>query len=216
MADNDLDKYLEDIGINVTGEEQPSSELAAAETEPEDTFTNMEQPDYDAYSEPPSEAPPLVAPDVVTEGPVSARAESFLVNLLLNFDPAYAVEVRREDEEEVYLDIFGGESGKIIGRDGRTLQALEYVTNAVLNRQEGDSARVNIDVGGYKKRRDDRLMGAAQKAAARVRETGEGYAMKPMNAAERRIVHMAIADDPSVVSESEGDGRDRRVVIKPS
>lgn len=216
MADNDLDKYLEDIGINVTGEEQTSSpEVAAADSESNETFV-LEEPDYDAYSEPPSEAPPLVAPDVITEGTVSERAESFLVNLLLNFDPAYAVEIRRADEEEVYIDIFGGESGKIIGRDGRTLQALEYITNAVMNRQDGDNARVNIDVGGYKKRRDDRLIGAAQKAATQVRETGESYAMKPMNAAERRIVHMAIADDPTVISESEGEGRDRRVVVKPS
>ena len=97
MADNDLDKYLEDIGINVTGETQAASpDVAATEA---DTLNDMEQPDYDAYSEPPSEAPPLIAPDVITEGPAGERAESFLVNLLLNFDPAYAVEVRSADEE---------------------------------------------------------------------------------------------------------------------
>ena len=68
----------------------------------------------------------------------------------------------------------------------------------------------------YKRRRDDRLRSAALKAAERVRETGDDYIMKPMNAAERRIVHMELADDPSVRSESSGEGRERRVVVKPS
>ena len=132
MADN-LDKYLEDIGINVDGEEEtnlPVEGVAEAATE-----TKI----YEAV---------VVGGDVVTEGSVRERAESFLVNLLLNFDPAYAVEVAREEEDELFLDVLGGDAGKIIGRDGRTLQALEYLTNAVLNRQNADSSRVSIDVGG--------------------------------------------------------------------
>jgi len=194
MADDNLDKYLEDIGITM-GEDEP---------------TLPDAPEAE-------EAVVVAAATPVTlEGDTRERAETFLVNLLLNFDPAYALEVAREEEGELYIDIFGGDSGKIIGRGGRTLQALEYLTNAVLNRQEEDGVRVTIDVGGYKRRRDDRLRDTARKAAQQVRETGRPYPLKPMNAAERRVVHMEIADDPSVVSESSGEGRDRRVVVKPS
>ncbi len=194
MAD-DLDKYLEDLGINLGEDEEVLAPPAAAEPEPV-----------------------LPLPTVVLDdGPPAERAESFLVNLLLNFDPAYAVEITSDDgDDELYADIFGGDPGKIIGRSGRTLQALEYVTNAVLNRHAGDGVRVTIDVGGYKRRQDERLRAAARQAAEEVRATGKAQSLKPMSAAERRIVHMEIAEDPSVRSESSGEGRDRRVVVLPS
>ncbi len=192
MADNDLDKYLEDLGITM-GEEkeaQPFPEALEIETPPP---TGM----------------------VKLEGDPRERTESFLVHLLLNFDPAYAVEVTGE-AGELRADIFGGDPGKIIGRNGRTLQALEYLTNAVLNRHEGDNIRVTVDVGGYKRRRDDRLRELARKIADQVRETGEAYELKPMSPVERRVIHVELADDPSVTSESTGEGQERRVVVRPS
>ena len=195
MADDNLDKYLEGLGIAVDDDESISV--------PEDNFARSESIEVDI-------------PDVTLEGDLAERAEAFLVNVLLNFDPSYAVEVSSVEDNRVYADIFGGDSGKIIGRNGKTLQAFEYLTNAVLNRNEEDNTRVVIDVGGYKKRRDDRLSQTARKAAERVRATGREYILKPMNAGERRIIHMEIADDPSVVSESTGQGSDRRVVIKPA
>lgn len=190
--DKDLDTYLANIGISV--DEDAEVPL------PEDHELE----------------PPLPVPGVVhSEGDLKERTESFLVNLLLNFDPAYAVEVNQASEQEVSVEIFGGDPGKVIGRNGRTLYALEYVTNAVLNRNENSNTRVNIDVGGYKRRRDDRLRTNARKVADKVRKSGRPVELEPMSAAERRVVHMALADDPSVRSESSGEGRNRRVVVKP-
>lgn len=204
MAD-DLEKYLEGIGIS-TGEDEESL------TPPEPLEPEATAP---LSSSSTSLSSSLSAP-LPDDGPPRERAESFLVNLLLSFDPAYAVEVTAGDDDELYADIFGGDPGKIIGRSGRTLQALEYVTNAVLNRHEGDDVRVTVDVGGYKRRQNERLRDLARKAAEEVRATGEPYPLKPMTAAERRIVHMELADDPSVRSESAGEGRDRKVVVWPS
>lgn len=193
MADNDLDKYLENIGISVDEDE-----------------TETQIPEAGPAEE------PLAAPmGVLAEGDPSERTESFLVNLLLNFDPSYAVEITSESEEEVNAEIYGGDPGKIIGRNGRTLAALEYLTNAVINRQEGDNVRVSIDVGGYKRRRDDRLRETAFKAADRVRKTGEAVELDPMSAAERRVIHVALAEEPDIVTESSGEGRGRRVVVLP-
>lgn len=200
MSDNDLDKYLEGIGINVgeDDEEQVVAESIQALDEPEEF-------DLDAY-------------DVggVVQGDADQRAETFLVNLLLNIDPAYAVEVDEVTDDEIFIEVYGGDPGKIIGRAGRTLAALEYLTNAVVNRDGGNGVRVNVDVGGYKRRRDARLRETALNAAARVRKAGHAVELDPMSAAERRIVHMALADEPDVYTESNGEGGDRRVVVKPA
>ncbi len=211
MAD-DLDKYLENIGIS-TDEEEPSLEDALPKGRGV-SGAGVDERSVEGEGAGRLESPlPVPGP---AQGDVEERLESFLVNLLLNFDPTYAVELRRTDEgDEINAEIFGGDPGKIIGRGGRTLSALEYITNTVINRNEKGAVRINIDVGGYKRRRDDRLRENARKAADRVRSSGVAVELEPMSAAERRVIHMELADDPSVRSESSGEGRDRRVVVKP-
>lgn len=194
MSDSDLDKYLEGIGIDIDGEEDEAV-----------------LPEDDAF-----EAMPEGVGGPIVQGDPVERAESFLVNLLLNIDPAYAVEVDPVSDEEIRAEVFGGDPGKIIGRGGRTLAALEYLTNAVVNREEGGRVRVNVDVGGYKRRRDDRLRNEAKSAAARVRKSGMAVELEPMSAAERRVVHMSLADEAGVRTESSGEGANRRVVVKPA
>jgi spoIIIJ-associated protein len=198
MDDRDLDRYLEDLGINMDEEDEQEALLPEAEAEEEGYET------------------PLVVPAAPLEGSPRERCEAFLVDLLLNFDPTYAVEVEEADDEELRVEVYGGDPGKVIGRAGRTLAALEYITNAVINRDEGSRVRVSIDVGGYKRRRDERLRGEARKAAARVRKTGRPVELDAMSAAERRVVHMALADDPDIMSESFGEGKNRHVVVKPA
>lgn len=197
MSDRDLDKYLEDLGI--------STEEERAERRPEP---------------PAEEEEPLTAKverGMVVEGDTLERLETFLVNLLLNFDPAYAVEITHASEDRIDVEIFGGDPGKIIGRQGRTLSALEFLTNTVINRSDDHSrVRINIDVGGYKRRRDERLRQEAKRAVAKVRRSQLAVEFGPMSAAERRVIHMAVAEDPEVTSESTGEGKSRRVVVKPS
>ncbi|ADI13510.1 protein jag [Truepera radiovictrix] len=189
---SDLDKYLSDLGIDTEDEAQPKLPTApqAAAAEP--------------------------APSAAAEGSAAERLEAFLVGLLLHLDPGYAVEVTPAGERELRAEVVGGDPGKIIGRGGRTLAALEYLANAVLNRDEGaPHVRASLDVGGYRARRDERLRGVALKAAARARKTGLAVELEPMSAAERRVIHMTLADDPSVESASSGEGRERRVVVRP-
>lgn len=193
MSD-DLDKYLDNLGISsadeVDGELAPEAELNFA--------------DYQA-------SPDLLDPDASP----SERAESFLVSLLLNFDPTFSVTVDSEDEDGLQVNIHGGDPGKLIGRGGRTLAALEFIVNAVVNREGEDQLRVNVDVGGYRRRRDERLRQTANKTADMVRKNGEAVELEPMSAAERRIIHMVLAEVPGIRTESSGEARDRRVVVYP-
>jgi len=194
--DQDLDRTLQDLGI---GGDAPEVDDAAA--------PSMDDLDLDNQ---------VVVPGVVPDDlPASERTEIFLVDLLINVDPAYAVDVYELDGDELAVEVHGGDAGRLIGKNGRTLAALEQITNAVINRRADSHVRVSIDVGGYKRRRDERLRQQAGKAAERVERSGEPVEMDPMSAAERRVVHMALADHPDVETESAGEGRDRRVVVKP-
>jgi spoIIIJ-associated protein len=222
MPERDLDRYLEGIGIDVDGEDAeahlpddgPDAEPSAAEVPPPRRATVHDDEEVDFETALAGMGVGAVVPDDLRP---HERAETFLVQLLLYLDPTYAVEADLDDEGGVRVDIHGGDPGRLIGKGGRTLAALEFLTNAVVNKAEDDQpVRVSVDVGGYKKRRDERLRQVAQRAAARARKTGMPVELDPMSAAERRIVHVELADDTTVESESTGEGRDRRVVIYPT
>ena len=220
MPERDLDRYLEGIGIDVDGEDAeahlpddaPDAEPDVAEPAPPRAATYDDDVDFETALA--GHGVGSIVPDDLRP---FERAETFLVQLLLYLDAAYSVEADLDDEGGVRVDIHGGDPGRLIGKGGRTLAALEFLTNAVVNKAEDDHpVRVSVDVGGYKKRRDERLRQVAQRAAARARKTGMPVELDPMSAAERRIVHVELADDASVESESTGEGRDRRVVIYPA
>ena len=215
MADNELDKYLSDLGIDTAEESAPAPVPRLPAEVPEPMVEHgLEAGIPEAELEEVRRRVELQAPPAVGDG-LAERCEAFLVGVLLNLGPAYAAEVR-EVNGGLQADIYGGDAGKIIGRGGRTLAALEYLINAVINKDEhAPHVRVSVDVGGYKERRDERLRGVALKAAARARKTGFAVELEPMSAAERRVIHMALAEHEAVESESFGEGKDRRVVVKP-
>ncbi|MFP6569329.1 MAG: RNA-binding cell elongation regulator Jag/EloR [Dehalococcoidia bacterium] len=124
--------------------------------------------------------------------------------------------VREETDEGVSVfDIEGEDSGLLIGRRGETLQSLQYLVNLIVTHQLGRSAYVQIDIEGYKERRRDTLAGVAARTAERVADTGESAELEPMPAYERRWVHMALANNANVRTESSGEGSDRFVIIYP-
>jgi len=106
-------------------------------------------------------------------------------------------------------------NGFLIGQHGDTVRALQFIVSNALKNQNYDTTRVNVDVADYKKQRADRLAEQAEVWLKKVQETGEAMELKPMNAADRRIVHK-LADEAGLTTESEGEGRDRHVVLKPA
>lgn len=115
----------------------------------------------------------------------------------------------------VQFDIAGEQLGLIIGRRGQTLDAVQYLVNLVANKGDGEWIRFMLDAAGYREKRDMALEELARRMAGRVKKQRRRAVLEPMNARERRIVHMALADDTSVATHSEGEEPYRRIVITP-
>ncbi len=114
------------------------------------------------------------------------------------------------------IDISGEDISIIIGKDGNTLDAIEYLVNLKLKRtDETPGRRISLDAQGYRAKRDENLKRTAEKLAMKARKTRRSVAMSPMNSRERRIVHMAVKAIHGVRTHSTGDGRLRKVIITP-
>src|SRR5215213_9119485 len=120
-----------------------------------------------------------------------------------------------DDGERIILDAHGSESGLVIGKKGATLDALQYLVNRIIFKKPGEMAGITVDAEGYRGRREDSLTDLARRLADKAIRSGRPVPVEPMNAHDRRIVHMALADHPEVSTESEGEGMSRRVVIFP-
>lgn len=150
-----------------------------------------------------------------------AVAVEVLQTLLEGMRIAAAVELVAPPAEEgdrpvaAYLNISGDDLGILIGRRGETLSSLQFITNLIVSRKLRKWTRVQIDVGGYRTRRQETLRGLAQRMADRVSESRQPMPLEAMPAYERRIIHMALQDDPRVTTESFGEGDNRKVVILP-
>jgi spoIIIJ-associated protein len=121
----------------------------------------------------------------------------------------------KEAAPAVALNIKGDDLGILIGRRGQTLAALQYIVRLLVGQQVKTWVPIVVDVEGYKQRRYQALESFARQMAERVKTKGAPFTLEPMPAYERRIVHMALANHPDVITESIGQGETRKVVIQP-
>ncbi len=119
------------------------------------------------------------------------------------------------DEGELILDITGDDLAVLIGRHGRTLDALQFVVSAITVRLMGFRYPVIVDVEGYKSRQREKLESIARSTANKAASQHRSVKMRPMTPYERRIVHIALRDDDRVDTASEGEGSARHVVVVP-
>lgn len=170
----------------------------------------------------PAEAPqggfPTVAPEDLSDEDldrIADEAVSSIQSVLDGFGIEATIEEYEGDEGEIILDIVGADLGLLIGRHGRTLDALQVLVAAITNRRLGFRYPVLVDVEGYRNRRRVKLEEIGQRAADRaVRQSGP-VKLRPMSALERRVVHVALRDDQRVVTASEGEEPFRSVVVSP-
>ena len=114
------------------------------------------------------------------------------------------------------IEVEGEDAGLIIGRRGDTLRALQFLTNVVLGRQQEEPTPVIVDVEQYRERRFAHLRQLATRTAERAIASGRPVTLEPMSPADRRMVHITLADNKGVTTESSGEGSERRVTIEPT
>jgi spoIIIJ-associated protein len=156
--------------------------------------------------------------EVVPSDPQSARALEFLTEVVAQMEMNCRVKLRpsREgDEQEIRLEITGEDAGRIIGKKGQVLGALQFLTNRVLNRPGEERRYVNVDAEGYRSRRDDSLAAMAKRLGKQAMTDGKIITFEPMPPRDRRVVHLALAKLEGVVTRSDGEGDSRRVQIIP-
>jgi spoIIIJ-associated protein len=149
----------------------------------------------------------------------SQRAVAFVRMLVGKMAMDAEVSVAPDDGEggdnELRLEIEGPDAGRIIGKRGLVLEAIQYLTTRVAHRPGEERRHIAVDAEGYRARHEDQLAQMARKLAERVKTEGKVITFDPMNARDRRVVHMALKEFPGVRTESDGEGPDRRVQIIP-
>ena len=153
----------------------------------------------------------------LTDDEIDAIADvaiNYIRNLLSYFgEEQVTIDEYDGEAGELILDISGGNLAVLIGRHGRTLDALQMIVSSFMSNKLHFHYPIVIDIEGYKSRRKDKLVNLAHSAAARAKRHHGRVSLAPMNAYERRIVHLALLDDVDVTTHSEGEDPERRVVI---
>jgi len=123
--------------------------------------------------------------------------------------------VVKEEDEIINIQLETEEPGILIGYHGQALQALQLLISLIGFKKFNEWVRVVVNVGDYQEKRQESLTKMAQSITQRAKFSGTSQSLPPMSSAERRIIHLALANDTEVETFSEGEGRERHVVIKP-
>lgn len=197
--------------------EEPEAEEAApaeAETEaPAEETAEEAQEDGAAEEEAPAktrEERPFSAEE---QNETAEEAKKFLAGVFKGMDLDVAME-KMVNEERILLNLRGKGLGILIGKHGQTLNALQYLTNLAAGRLYHHRYFVMLDVENYRSRREQTLTTLAKRLAEKAKRTGESVELEPMEPGERRIIHLALQADPDIVTDSEGEGSGRHVVIR--
>ena len=200
------------VTITESADESYEENETAPETQPDalenfSPFADDLDDDYDDFEEEEEETSEVVK--------VGYDVLSTLLNKMGVSADVYLREPYTGDDEGPVFEIEGDDSGLLIGTRGETLRALQFIVSFLVSRRMGERTNLMVDVEGYQQRRYDSVANLARRVAQRVAQRGRSIPLEPMPPNERRQVHMALADRNDVVTESDGYGDRRKVVIHP-
>jgi spoIIIJ-associated protein len=202
--------------------EVPETDAAKPEaTEPEATEADAEKdlPDFEEDVEI-DERDEGYPPKYKDEIPVDVSEESVALGIetlqkMVDLITTDSTVIAETDQDRLLLRVEGGNSGVLIGRRGQTLEAMQFLTDKIINRKSESRVRLKVDIEGYMETRKANLQSLAHKMAEKAKKTGKPATINQMTAQDRRIVHLALKDDTRVRTQSMGDGYYRRLVIFP-
>lgn len=157
------------------------------------------------------EAEEVIAKEIVRELLEQMGVEADVVAV----DNPSTMPLDDEDPPTIFIDVLGHDLGMLIGRRGDHLSQLQYLVNLIANRRLDSWTRVVIDVEGYRTRREESLVGLAERVGRQVARSRRPIVLEPMPPNERRIVHLTLRNNPDVATESTGEGNMRRVTVHP-
>lgn len=150
----------------------------------------------------------------IPEASLEDKALEFLSSVFEGMRMDVSMDISLDEENrELSINLSGEDMGVLIGKRGQTLDALQYLTGQVVNKNQNEYIRVKLDTENYRERRMETLETLAKNIAYRVRRTRRPIALEPMNPYERRIIHSALQNEKDVLTRSEGEEPYRHVVI---
>lgn len=170
-----------------------------------------------ATAVPPEAAPKTAAPprELLADDHATERARDVLEAILRHMEVHATVNVRHADGA-VLFDLTGDSSGVLIGRRGQMLDALEYLLNRVAGRDEGGMPRIIVDSENYRARRRESLQELARRMGEQAKKKQKPVTLNPMSPRDRRIIHLILQEDTSLITKSSGKGYFRKLVILPA
>jgi spoIIIJ-associated protein len=155
--------------------------------------------------------------DIETNEQAAARGRELLTGVLDRMGIEGEI-VTSEEDDRVVLTIECEDVDRLVGRRGQVIDALQHLVNKMVYRGRASASTkpIVVDAGGYRQRHIERLESLARKMGDKAIESQRVVELDPMSAYDRRIVHMALAEDPRVTTRSEGEGEDRRILVEPA
>ena len=208
--DEALAAALEELGldrddVSVTVVERAKSGFLGIGAAPAVVRVEYEAPDEPAEEE--------VKPSVEAAADDYPEIRSFLNGLLERMGTKADITITARDSKGVVVNLSGPNMGAVIGRRGETLDAIQHLTNYVINRGNDKHMHISVDAESYRAKREESLVRLAEKMAAKVIKYKRSMALEPMNSYERHIIHTALQDYAGVTTSSTGTEPNRRVVV---
>ena len=157
---------------------------------------------------------PEIAPETIPDSELAPRATEILTQMLQKMGETCTIHGVQE-ANQVNLVIEGQDAGLLIGKQGQTLEALQYLVTKILSKQTQKKPRVVIDIESYRERHKQSLIELALKHGEKAKRIGKPVTLNPMNAHDRRIVHLALQTDKDIKTKSRGEGLYKKIIIYP-